>query len=237
MATYSFTKMLRTFISCSFFLLLSHFGLAQEKKTIRTNEIKNALPGFLNQKYEIGAVYFKDGSVVNALLNFNRLSNQVFFISQNNDTLVLANPEKIFMVSIAKDTLFIDGKTVLRKLTSFGQAPNLFVRQEIKFVGKENKGAYGSYSEISSVNSASTYSNDDQITRYINIDENVLYKVTNYYYLNNEENRFYPVTKKYIKKVFKNHVDAVNNYISSERINLDKEADIVKLLKYERGLN
>lgn len=220
----------------AFMLLSLQSAIAQESNTLRTNQLKNTLPGFLNQKYEVGSVYFKDGSVVNALLNFNRLTNQVYFISKNNETMVLANPEKVYMVSIAKDTLFIDGTIVFRKISEYGAAPNLFARQEIKYVGKENVGPYGSYSEVSTVNAASTYSTDDQITKYLNLDENSLYKVTNFYYLNDGANNFYPVKKKHLKKIFPQHEKEINDFIKTEKIDLDKKDDLMKLLQYHRSL-
>jgi hypothetical protein len=223
-------------VSILFYLL----PFAQDNGTLRVNTLnqpdKNILSGYLNPTFINGRVFFKDGTVVDSKLNFNRLTKQMYFISPKNDTMIFAHPEKIYSVTIGVDTFLLYKDIVLRKLTHNGIAPDLYVQQEIKFIGTEKKGAYGSYSEIASANSNSTYTSDDQITRYINIDENALYKVSNYFYVSDSLNNFYPVKKKLFNKIFPQYEKESSAFIDANKINLNKKEDLIKLINYLNGL-
>lgn len=217
------------------------FPFAQDNgSTMRVNTLnqpdKNTLSGYLNPSFINGRVFFKDGTIVDSKLNFNRLTKQMFFISPKNDTMIFAHPEKIYSVTIGIDTFFLYKDIVLRKLTHNSIAPDLYMHQEIKFIGTEKKGAYGSYSEISSANSNSTFTPDNQITKYINIDENALFKVSNYFYVSDSLNNFYPIKKKLFNKIFPQYEKESSAFIDKNKININKKEDLIQLINYINGL-
>ena len=222
------------------FILSYLFPFGQDNGTLRVNTLnqpdKNILSGYLNPSFINGKVFFKDGTIVDSKLNFNRITRQMFFISPKNDTMVFAHPEKIYSVTIGIDTFFLYKDIVLHKLTHNSSAPDLYMHQEIKFIGTEKKGPYGSYSELSSVNSNSSFTPDDQLTRYINIDENALFKVSNYFYVSDSLNNFYPVKKKLFNKIFPQYEKESSAFIDKNKIDINKKEDLIKLINYMNSL-
>lgn len=213
---------------------------AQENKTITINTIepdnseltRNLFhyPRFLN-----GKVLFKDNTTIDGILNYHRLYGQVLFINPNNDTLALANPETLTYVIVGTDTFFYHDKGFIRKITQYG-SHNLFIKQKIKYIGKEKPGPYGSYSAVSSANSNTTVTTDDQITNYIAVNENMIYKYSNEFYLSDKFNNFFRAGKKNFYNLFSNHEKKIKNFADTHKIDYNKQTDLEKLLEYIQGL-
>ncbi len=91
-------------------------------------------------------------------MNFNGLTSEMLFISPKNDTLRILHPEATVMVTIANDTFCFHGKTFLKKITHYSDAPNLFVSPDLKFVTIERAVPYG-YSPVAATASYNNFMN------------------------------------------------------------------------------
>lgn len=229
------------FISLTFFFIyITGTAPAQEKKIITVNPVKENTkdlmtsvfyyPGFLD-----GKVIFKDSSVVDARMNYHRLFDQVLFIGPKNDTLALAHPETFNSVIIGIDTFYFFDKGYIRKISHYTNH-NLALKQIIKYVGTEKQGPYGTYSPVSSSNSNSTVTTDDQITQYIRLDENQLYKISNEFYLSDGFNNFFKATKKNFYNLFSRYTTQIREFLSANSTNFAKQDDLEKLLAYVKSL-
>lgn len=223
------------------FIAASSSLFSQENKTFEINSMVEATESYkseyLHPSFKNGKVIFMEGDPVEAKLNFNRLSNQLFFLSPKGDTLVLAHPETTSKVVIGADTFCFYQNTFLQKITHYKDAPHLFFKQTIQFVGSEKKGAYGTYSAVTSNNSNSTYTNDNQITAYLSVDENQIYKERTEFYLSDNSNHFFSAKKSGFYSMFPQYEDQLKTFFKTNKINFDKTGDLLQVILYIHSLN
>lgn len=231
---------MRNTIFAILFVLTAGNLPAQENKSITVNTIESDDSELTRNVYQYpqfldGKVLFKDNVSVEAKMNYHRLFGQLLFINPKKDTLALANPETYSHVIVGADTFYFHEKGFLRKITHY-KTNNLLVKQRIKYIGKEKPGPYGTYSAVSSANSNTTVTTDDQITNYIAINENMIYKYNNEFFLSDEFNNFFRANKRNFYNLFSTHEKDIRNYVTSNKIDFNKQADLEKLLQYIQGL-
>src|SRR5262245_16348829 len=103
---------MRVFLSliCVFSFALTSFS--QEKKNYRVNpgqKVRDAIPMeeiFQYPSFSSGEVYFRNGSVTSAPLNYNNLFAEIQFIDAKKDTLSLSDEQTISYISIGADTFY-----------------------------------------------------------------------------------------------------------------------------------
>src|SRR5215213_4691907 len=105
-------------------IFIGHSSLWAQDSTVVTikagNSIRDVLtpanifflPQFIN-----GKVFFRNGMVSAAMMNYNSLNDQMLFISPKGDTLALNEEKTINFIALDKDTFYyVDG--YIRLLTS-----------------------------------------------------------------------------------------------------------------------
>lgn len=191
---------------------------------------------FRYKEYTNGFAVFKDNSSTGARFNLNQLAGKMLFINPKGDTMELANPGTFNLIIVGVDSFYFSENKYLEKITHY-PAINIAVNQSVKFIGKEKKGAYGTYSGVSASNSNTTFTNDDQITRSIAVDENNVYSFNNTYYLSDKFNNFFIANKKSFYKVFFVHEKEIKGFLEAQSINFNKMEDLQKLLRYAHSLD
>ncbi|MEO6230343.1 MAG: hypothetical protein ABJB11_05730 [Ferruginibacter sp.] len=191
---------------------------------------------FKYKDYQDGIVVFGDSDFVAAKMNLNRLSDKILFINPKSDTLVLAKPETFSMVIIESDTFYYKENTYLEKITHYATC-NLAVSRVIKLIGREKKGAYGTYTATASINSNTTFTNDDQITNYLGVDERAIFRLSETFYISDKFNNFFIANKKNFNKIFFNYEKEIKGFVNLNKVNFSKSGDIKNLLNYIQGLN
>ncbi len=220
--------------------LSSFLCFAQDEKTVTINTIDRGLPMsktvLLHEQFLDGKVIFKDEAYAQTKFNYNRLTGQMLFLTPKKDTLALSRPETTAMVIIANDTFAFYDNSFIQKITHFTNAPSLYVKQYMKYIGKEKKGPYGTYSSIAQSNSNSTYTADDQITQYLSIDENMIYKPNTEYYLTIDQEKFYPAKKASLFKMLPQYKEKIKEYVESTRTNFNDKYELELLIKHIQKL-
>ncbi|MBI1343778.1 MAG: hypothetical protein GC171_12650 [Terrimonas sp.] len=230
------------FTGCILLLIGSSFWVtAQESKSFTINPLKEKTAELTVNLYQYptfldGKVIFRDSALAFAKMNYHRLFGQILFLDENNDTLALANPETFLYVTIKNDTFYYVHKGFARKLTHH-KTKNLVLVQTIRYIGNEKAGPYGSYSAVASSNSNSTYTPDDQITQYIELNQNLVYKYKNLFYLTDAFNNFFIASKKNFYNLFSRHTRALRQYLNTHKINFNKQQDLEQLLTFLQGLS
>lgn len=217
--------------------LLTITVFSQETSTVTVNTIdtKTAMqnPVLFNPYFAQGKVVFKDDSYAEPAMNYNKLTGQMLFITAKGDTLALSFPETTRYVLVGVDTFEYHDKSFLLKVTHFPSGPNLYAKQFMKMLGKEKKGPYGTYSPLSASNSNSTYTSDDQETRYIQIDENHLYKPSTEYFLSdNSGSKFYSASKKGFISAFPAQEKKLKEFLSGYRPDYSSEVELMQIFQY-----
>lgn len=221
--------------------LLSVSGFAQNSETVTVNTINTETAKqksvLFNPYFAQGKVVFPDDTYAEPALNYNRLTGQMLFLTEKGDTLALANPGATRYVLVGVDTFVYHDNSFIVKVTHFTTGPNLYAKQYMKLLGKEKKGPYGTYSPVSASNSNSTYTSDDQETRYIQIDENHLYKPSTEYFLSNDAGtKYYPASKKGFVSVFPVHEKKLKEFLDAYRPNYTDETELMQIFQYVHKL-
>lgn len=228
--------LLYTFLQIIFLVV----GAQENISTMTINTLNNESGklisrSFKYEAFEPGKVIFKDASTAEGKLNYSLLSGKMLFLHPKGDSLELAHPETFKHVIVGIDTFYFYENKYLELITHY-PVNNLAINQTITMIGKEKKGAYGTYSGVSASNSNTTYTNDDQITIYLNIDENAVYKFNNAYFITDKYNNFIPADKKGFYKVFFVHEQEVRNFLKDHPVNFNNLEDLKDLLNYAKSL-
>lgn len=235
---------MKTIITCLLALLLTPTLFAQEHEVIKVNTLAtqeaNSI-GLMYPEFLKGKVLFKDERVSDAFLNYNRLTNEVLFISPNGDTLALANPEQAFQILIGNDTFHLYQHDLLLKITH-NEKLNLFARPRIKNIGTEKKGAYGTYSSVSAVDSYTSFSANSVATKgadytnYIPVDQNVLFRENVDFYFSDAGNNLFLANKANFFRRFSGFKSEIKNFIDSNSINFGNKDHLAKLISFVQEL-
>jgi hypothetical protein len=218
-------------------LLLSSALFAQEqtiKINMNTDKALLQRSMYAYAEFTKGVVHLKGNTTEEARLNYSRLNDEMLFIGNKNDTLALSNPETVENVIIGTDVYFYLGGTFVKQLTAYPTV-NLELKSRLKYIGMEKRGdGYGATSNASSNESFTNVKNGTapRLDPYANL----TYTLSNTYYLYNGKN-LVPATKKTFVKSFSKHEQEIENYIKTQTINFEKQADVEKLLQYIVSLN
>jgi hypothetical protein len=228
---------MKAFILAAALPLVALSAIAQQSETVTVNTLNSETAKqktvLFNPYFAQGKVVFKDESFAQPALNYNRLTGQMLFLTPKGDTLALSHPETTQYVLVGVDTFAFHENSFLLKVTHFGTGPNLYVKQYMKLMGREKKGPYGTYSPLSASNSNSTYTNDDQQTKYIAVDENHLYKPGVEYYLSDaNNNKFYEASKKGFYSAFPAHEKKLKEFLTAYRPDYNSEQDLMQVFQY-----
>jgi hypothetical protein len=220
-----------------FLLFLSPSCFSQENKTLNINPLKdennNSLTGkfYKYKNFLEGKIIFKDSSIAKAELNYNRILGEIHFINSKGDTLQLASPETMISIIIGVDTFYYLEKGFAEILTHYSTI-DLSAKKILKYIGKEKKGAYGTYSPTASITSYDSFTADDQITNMLATDENLLFKYQNSFFLVDGFHNSFPANKKNFYKLFSNKENQLKDYFQKNKVNFQKEDELKKLLGF-----
>ncbi|MEO6550411.1 MAG: hypothetical protein ABIN94_20565 [Ferruginibacter sp.] len=171
-------------------------------------------------------VHFKNGDISSARFNYDYFKKMMKYIDDNGDTLLIANEEDVEYISTGKDTFFYNN-VFLESVSSMGSA-RLAKTTTYKLIRKEKVGAFGTSSPASNIETRDAILDN---SRYqLDINEAMIYSKETEYFLGNLSGQFVSASKKNINKLFpgKN----LQEYISKNRLNLNRESDLKELIKY-----
>ena len=216
------------------FLLYANNYAQEISWTVKSGENPKHVLGdsivFRYPRFTPGSVYFKDGKVSNAALNLNLLNGEMQFISPSNDTMALADEGLIKYIVINADTFYYS-KVFIECIYSNTEA-KLGKIEAIKPVNLKKTGAYGQVSSVSSINSASSFYNANSSVAKLGEEKEIALHKETVYFIGDEFNRFLPVMKKNIYEMFNTRNTSIETFIKENKIELDKEEDLVKLVDF-----
>lgn len=227
------------FIIISVALVLnSAFSFSQQSSQIlkvNSGDQNGHIKGYFYETFLDGKAISVDGTFAKAKLNFNRITNEMLFISPQGDTLKMANPVKTPLIVIATDSFYYTGSTFLTKITHFDNGINLFQEQKMRRIYEERKSAYG-YSPVTSDIPLTTYNISDGISRTAKGDINVVFKNEGAIYFVDKKGNYIAATQNNFEKEFKTHKSSIKHFIESEKIDFKKSSDIIQLTEYINNL-
>ncbi len=227
----------------SFITALAIQAQDSSSKRINVNNLKDGSREklmsvvFKYPEFVSSRLVYRDNAVMEAKLNYHRLNEQMFFINGKGDTMILAQPELFSMFILNQDTFFYADKSYAYLITHYPEV-NLAKKESISLVGKEKKGAYGTYSAVSSVNSERTFTTDEmpQVT-WLNLDENAVYKKESKFLLMDRHRNSFTATKKNLYNLFSKQEKELKDYLQKNKVDLSNEKDLLALFSFLNGEN
>jgi hypothetical protein len=181
-------------------------------------------------QFEKGAVYFKNGVINSAKLNYNFLLEEMLFIHPLGDTLTLVNPDDIKLILIEKDTFYLADKRFVKIDTAFG---NIKLANATFFavVNKRRVGAYGTEMDAGSDPYALLMAPTNnrlglvpQVVTTITVGRSL--------YIGNRFNEFQPVNRKNVLSFYPEKEDVLKKYIQTNKVDFFKRDDVLRLIDY-----
>src|SRR5690349_12058475 len=101
-----------TLIILAIFIFNQNLFAQKERWTVKAGEeTAESIPDsikFLYPHFATGFVYFKDGKISRAPLNYNLLVEEIQFISTDMDTLSIADEATIKLITMNNDSFYYD---------------------------------------------------------------------------------------------------------------------------------
>jgi hypothetical protein len=225
---------MKAFSFCIGLCLLSVQSFSQEPvKAVKADEdisqVFTVKDLYRYPQFMQGKVFFRDGSVVEAKLNYHRLFEQVMYIS-NNDSLAVGNPEIIKVIVIDKDSFYYNNGAYYELVNSY-KSIQLARKQILQQVDEQKTGLYGqSYTNNSTVSNKNYYTVDGK--PHLNVGESTLFSQKTEYYISYKNGDFVSATKKNVEKLFSDNSKQVKEYVKNNSVDFTKEEELKKLLVF-----
>jgi len=232
------------FILLSLGLMVATFANAQQKPplvqdtsfVVSTGTIlNNVLPAkniFHYSGFLPGKVYFRDGRIVEAHMNYNRIMDEMQFINRTGDTLALSDEPTIRVICIEKDSFYFDRGYVL--LVETNEAVKLGVKHGFKLGDKRKPTGYDMMSSTSSVTSLSSLPDGRRLYN-LEVKEQTLVSTFTQYYFGDKYNRFIPATGKNLLAMFPQCTNPIRKFCKSHGIDFGKKEDLERVISFIQG--
>jgi len=221
------------------FILIGYSDLSAQDSTLVTikagNRVKDVLTPadiYYYPQFTIGSVILRDGTRVEAKMNYTRLFDQMLFIDHKGDTLALADEKNIKFIAIDQDTFYYD-KGYIRIIVD-----NDFVKlaeKQVWIVADIRKiGTHNRPTTTVAITSFSTYTDgtDAAKSHDLLLNEDILLRKETEYYFGNAYNHFVLAGKKRLQQLFPKDELNIENYLKKNKVNFDKKDDLEKLAQF-----
>jgi hypothetical protein len=224
-------------------LLMSSPAFAQQRKVFKINPGQKVIEGIPPQdlyKYRTfipGEVYFKNGRVGTAQMNYNNLYAEIQFVSPKMDTLSLSEEKSIDFIKLNTDTFFYH-EGYLESIGVYG--PIRIAKQDfIDYVKKEKLDGYGQKSSASIETYSSMSGGGNQALRDLVAKEILTFAPYTNYYIGDRFNKFKAANRKNLLSMFgkdNNREARIDNFLKTESIDFRKEDDLLKVAVFISNL-
>ncbi len=178
--------------------------------------------------FTAGKVYFQNRGYSISELNLNFLSGEMEFL-HSGDTLSIANPKDIELITIATDTFYYDnGYLELLR----GEQIKVAVKQYFKMKEIQKKDSYGNSGTLGATDAYSTYQSGG-ISYKLIYNRDMVFEKLSEFYLAVSNDRFVPSNnEKQILKLFPKKKDSIQDYFNSNKTNFGSKDDVLKLADF-----
>jgi len=181
-------------------------------------------------EFRIGKVIFKDGRIIEARLNYNRFTDEMFFIRTNGDTLILSNEETIKLINIEKDSFYFFDKGYVLLLQTNNKL-RLGVKHGFRLGDKRKSVSYDMMSSISSVTNMRSIEQEGARLRLTAKEQIVLFTAVQYYF-GDLYDHYVLANQKNLSKLFPSCNGEIKNYANKNNVDFGKKQDLEKILVF-----
>ncbi|GLU52088.1 hypothetical protein [Dyadobacter frigoris] len=224
------------------FLISAAFTFAQNTpKVYRTkngSNISKNIPyqeQYQFEEFNPGKVYFRNGRIANARLNYNLFYGEIEFIDTKNDTLLLNDQDFMDSIAIGSEIFYyLPRQGHIREIKNYGKV-RLGEKQVLAVLDNERESAYNHYSATSAISNYKTFSNQNG-SQWMKPSDNVVFKRKSIHFFIDKNKQFYIPSKASTLKLFRDNSKEINDYIKEQNIDFSKQSDLTKLLEFCNSL-
>ena len=227
-----------------FVVLISYADLPAQDSTLVTvkagEKIEDVLKPsdiYFYPQFIYSKVLFKDGRVADPYMNYNRLYDQMLFISEKGDTLALTDEKNIEFIVNDWDVFYYSGGYL--RLIADDTVIKLAEKQTWVLADIRKMGSHGRPTTSVAITSLSYFSNgqDAAKSKELIMNEELVIRKETHYYFGDKYNHFVPATKKRLLNLFSKDEQHIENYLNENKVNFDKKDDLLKLCQFLHQLH
>ena len=183
--------------------------------------------------FKEGKVYFRDGTITSANLNYNFLNGHIEFLSANGDTLALVKEQILNLKTVIIDSSQFYYHNVYGYMEQIvnNETGKVLKKQDYKVFKREKIGGYEQPSSTTAIESYSSFTSaDGSILTSLSVRENITLKKVKLYFLGDQYNTFLPANKKNLLRLYPKNKAQLQSYLNKTEVDFNDEADLRKLM-------
>jgi hypothetical protein len=183
-----------------------------------------------------GTVVLKDGTKVEAKMNYSRLYGQMLFIGPNSDTLAIGDEKNIKFISIGQDKFYYDEGFI--RIIADNDFVKLAEKQVWVVADVRKMGTFNRPTNTVAIQSLTSYTNgsDAAKSKDLILNEELLLRRETQYYFGDAYNHFVRSGKKKLLSLFPKDEKDLEKYLNQNKVSFDKKEDLEKLVEFLNGL-
>lgn len=185
--------------------------------------------GYRFPNFTDGQVYFRDGSMSAAKLNYNFLNKELEFISPGGDTLALVKEQAINIKNIIIDSITFYYFNGYLEETAHNEYGRLLKQQFYVLAGAEKIGAFDQPSGNSSIEAYSSVRDRTGRSRNLVVKENLILVMATEYFIGDKYNTVLRATKGNMLKLYPKMRTQIESYLRTNHVNFSSGKDLAKL--------
>lgn len=208
---------------------------SQKNCDVNTSVAQNAQ--FFFNSFLKGTVVFKDNTKTDAILNYNIISDDIYYI--DGEKFYTLNSEDVKYILICDYRFYFYNGNVLELV--YSKDIQLLVERKVNLEDLyDKKGAYGAtspntvgvdlqYADVVTQTESSNYMVNLRKKGDKELDVKYTYKIKN-------GNKFLPATKKSFFKIYKEHKESIEKYLGEGKFDFDNKKDLIEIANYCKTL-
>jgi hypothetical protein len=226
-------------LSLLLFILLVYSNLSAQDSTLITvkagekfEDVLKPSDIYFYPRFIYSKVLFKDGRVADSYMNYNRLYDQMLFISEKGDTLALTDVKNIEFIVNDWDVFYYSGGYL--RLIADDTVIKLAEKQIWVVADVRKMGTHNTPKNTVAITSVGYFSNgqDAAKSKELIMNAETLIRKETQYYFGDKYNHFVPATKKRLLNLFPKEEQRIENYLKENKFNFDTKDDLEKLCQF-----
>lgn len=219
------------------FILISSSSLWAQDSTIvvikagtSVRDVLTTADIFLNPQFMRGKVFYKNGLIAAAPMNYNSLYDQMLFIDSKGDTLALSDEKTISLIALDKDTFYYFNGYI--RLVASNSVVKLAEKKNWQLADVRKMGSHNRPANTYAVTSMHSMTDVFGRTFDLILDGDVLLRKKPEYYFGDMYNSFVAASKKNLLSFFSKKEDMLAKYLKENKVNFNKENDLEKVTQF-----
>jgi hypothetical protein len=222
-----------------FLILLGYSQLPAQDSTIaiikagyKVTDVLTPADIYFYPQFTDGKVIFKDGKVIEAKMNYNRVFDQMLFIDTKSDTLAMSVEKTVKFIAFDKDTFYYSNGFI--RVIVDNDFVKLAEKQVWVVADIRKMGTHNRPSTTFAITSLTSYTNgmDAAKSKDLVLNEEIVLRKETEYYFGNAYSHFARAGKKKLQELFPNDEHSIESYLKENKVNFDKKNDLEKLAQF-----